>query len=151
MSISNLRVFARNLVYLGQDLKNAFWPGQLVDALREADFAREALVDFEAEHDGLDGGELPDFPGHFPDPLASCVASATEAPSSVDASVRSAGEAPPPDASPAEHSNARPAPAGAVPTPKRLADHLFNALHDNGFDYMDTAEVLLSDFKIYTR
>jgi hypothetical protein len=32
----------------------------------QAEAQREALVDFEATNDGLDGGELPDHPGYYP-------------------------------------------------------------------------------------
>lgn len=62
----SLYAFVRNCVYLVQDVKDLLWPGQLVAAMREHDFAvaaqydaaeaaREALNEYEAEHDGLEG------------------------------------------------------------------------------------------------
>lgn len=63
------RACLRGLAWMAQDAINLFWPTQLADAMRSRDFdaaagrAADALNEFEAARDGLDGGELPDYPG----------------------------------------------------------------------------------------
>lgn len=39
-------------------------------------------------------------------------------------------------------------PAGCIPTRKRLASYLHAAMHNNGFDWDETADALLQEFRI---